>query len=153
MNNISQNILSDAFLILGKKMYENNGDDKDFQFKNENENDKNFKIEEYIKKYTSELDNQITFLKKEINNLEYEIDELEKKHIFLFSNIIKNKNFKIQKSYKLFKFSQTNILNKNDLLEYEKYRLNQIVIDKLKNDKDKLIKILENTKSYRDKYN
>ena len=144
-----------VFLSLGKTLHENKNVVYSHNYDDKNENTNN--IKNYIDNYIKKLDTQLTFIKEEINILELEIETLEKKHVELFSNVIKNKKFTLlqnkQKSKISLPFSIINsYANRNDLLEYEKYNLNQITIDKLKKDKNHLIEILERTNTHRLKY-
>jgi hypothetical protein len=142
MNKFDNNSIdSEIFIRLGKIMYENITYKYDTTINTIVHKTKNDYINNYIKK----LNMQIESIEKEISNLDDEIYILEKKHIELFTKIIINKDF----TKKRYIFNFKNNYN-NDLLEYEKYKLNQITIDKLKNDKNILIKILDNTNKYKE---
>jgi hypothetical protein len=143
MNKLDNNSIdSEIFLRLGKIMCENTN----YQYDNNINTIVHKTKNDYINNYINKLNMQIESIKKEISNLDNEISILENKNIETFTKIIKNKDFKLQKKY-IFNFKNN---YNNDLLEYEKYKLNQITIDKLKNDKNVLITILDNTNKYKE---
>lgn len=145
MNDDNDNV----YLKIGKLMYEN------IFMINMNQdyiiiNSKSF--DDYRKEYIIKLNVQIELLEKSLNKIDYEIEELERKNLELFISITKNIKLKYNKYIRINKSFNFNILNFGYSLESEKYKLNNITIDKLKNDRNLIFKSLENTKSYRLKY-
>jgi len=149
-NNNNDNI----YLKIGKQMYENitlwNFNDN-YEIINKKTYN-NYRIE-----YINKLNVQIELFEKSYEKISCEIDELERKNLELFINITKDINFKYKKNRffglkNLNKSFTFNIHNSINSLDCEKYKLNLITIDKLKNDKNILYDSLEKTKLYKIKY-
>lgn len=154
-NNID-NDNDNIYLKIGRQMYEN--------INIWNFNDDYIIIhkktyDEYKRDYLNKLNLQIELLEKNYNKINDEIEELERKNLELFGNITKDINFKYQKNkffgfknifyHKSFTFNINNTINS---LDSEKYKLNLIIINKLKTDKNIIYESLEKSKSYKSKY-
>lgn len=139
----------DVYLKIGKIMYDNIcliNFDKEYTIINT----KTF--DEYRKDYIAKLNFQIEILENSLNKIDNEIKELDRKNLELFTIISKNIKLKYKKHISINKSFNFNIFNCSYSLESEKYRLNNITIEKLKNDKDFINRSLENTKLFKKKY-
>jgi len=102
-------------------------------------------IEEYKKDYRTKLELQIAGIKKNVFNLEVEISELERKNSIIISNF-SNKNY--TSSTRSF-LSNNNLLLKYFLslnnLESEKFKMNSITLQNLKEQHELLYDIYNRT--------
>lgn len=145
---------NNIYLNIGKIMYENI---LIWEFNNDYIIINNKTYNDYKNEYINKLNVQIELLEKSLNKIILEIDELERKNLDLFTKITKNINLLNQKNnYFRFNITSSNklfVFNIKNSLDNEKYKLNLITINKLKDDKDLINESLEKTKLYRSKYN
>lgn len=146
---------NNVYLTIGKKMHENiyvwNDISDNIIIKK--------KYDDYKNEYINKLNKQIKILEEDLNKINIEIEELERKNLELFIHITKDIHFKYQKRIyfgsKNILFNKSNIFNinkSNKSLDSEKYKMNQITINQLNIDRDIMNSSLDKIKSYKMKY-
>ena len=138
-------IEEEVYLKIGKAMYENI---YAWNFNNDYIVINKKTYDDYKLEYINKLNVQIELLEKSLNKITEEINELERKNLELFIKITKHINFNNFNNFKYSFFSINNI-RFNKSLDCEKYKLNLITINKLKNDKDIIHESFEKTKLYK----
>jgi len=102
-------------------------------------------IEEYVNNYRNKLELQLADIKKNVFNLEVEISELERKNSIIISNF-SNKNY--TSSTRSFLSNNNMLLNyflSLNNLESEKFKMNSITLQNLKEQHELLYDIYNRT--------